>query len=390
MKLVKTMILGTSLLASLSYAAPEVSALPAETQINTDSIVSALNNIKYWGLMRFRNENFTAKDSDSSQYFNDIDYSLFLNSKVDKNLKWDVHVGSRSTSLGKSRDATLNKNVTMAVDLLQFKFTYTYDAIKVQAGQMTLQTPLTDNSPVNPETAVGAIGSYTSDHVEVSAGYFQDLYWAKYYNQYIGTDRFPSALAESQVYSLGLVVNYDALKVQTWGIKVEGVYDALLYAEVGVKYPNYALKLQGISSTLNNEYGGETGLYYAGEGKAKYKNIDARLGFSINDEEQGFYSLDGCDSSGLITQGDQLSLTIDNLADAKSVFGDVKVTMGKFNVRVGYAASTVGDDDITETYGHIGYNYKPNIRTRIAFSDISSENDDYANELVRYELIYRF
>ncbi len=386
MKLIKTMIIG-ALLASLTYAETKNNTESVGTKINKGSLTEALNDIKYWGVMRYKGENY--KNAYDKEQYNDVDYALFLSTTMGENLEWGLTIGSESESQANDKDFSTdrNKNVTMNIDMLQFHATYTHEAFKVQAGQMTLRTPLTDNSPINPETGVGVIGSYSTDNLKLSAGYFQDLEFAQYYHNLNGP---VTELSESAIYTLGAVLTYDDFKFQGWAIKAEDVYDSLLFAEAGVKYPNYELKLQGIHSTLDDDFGGESGIYYAGEAKAKYKNISGRIGFSVNDEDQSWYSLNGKDSSGLIEIGGEMKSSIDNEADTSSVFGDVMVTMGKFNVQGGYAKASMGPDDLTEYYGQVGYNFKPNIRTRILYSDIDSDNDELDIQLVRLEFLYRF
>ena len=384
MKLVKTMMISASLLASLSYAQTKVNPEPVVKTINAESLVAALNNIKYWGVMRYKGEHYEY-DTQQEQY-NDVDYSIFLNGNMAENLEWGLHIGSRSGSQAFDRNPATdgNKNVKMNIDMLQFHATYTNEAFKLQAGQMTLKTPLTDNSPINPETAVGAIGSYTTDNMRFQVGYFQDLEFAQHYNNEI------AELSTAAVYTLGLVLNYDAFNFQGWAIRAEGVYDQLLFAEVGIKDPSYALKLQGVNSTLNDDFGGETGTYYAGEAKGNYQNISARIGFSVNDEDQGLYSLDGKDSSGLIEIGGEMKSTLQNVADADSIFGDVTATMGKFSAKVGYAVASIGSEDLTEYYGHIGYNYNPKLLTKIYVSDIDSDNDKNDAQYIKLEALYFF
>ncbi len=387
MKLVKTMMISASLLASLSYAETKVNLEPIAKTINAESLAAALNDIKYWGVMRYKGENY--ENATQKEQYNDVDYSLFLRSNFGENLDWGLAIGSRSESQANDKDFSTdrNKNVKMNIDMLQFHATYTHEAFKVQAGQMTLRTPLTDNSPINPETGVGAIGSYTTDNLKISVGYFQDLEFAQYYH------KNPAPLTQlsvGSVYTLGAVLNYDAFKFQGWAIRTEGVYDALLFAEAGVKYPNYAVKFQGINSTLHDDFGGETGTSFYGEAKAKYENISGRVGFMVNDEEQGWNSLNGKDSSGLIEVGGEMKSSLDNVADSNSVFGDIGVKMGKFDARVGYASASIGSDDLTEYYGHIGFSPKSKVWTKIYVSDIDSDNDAHDIQLIRFQAMYKF
>ncbi len=64
--------------------------------------------------------------------------------------------------------------------------------------------------------------------------------------------------------------------------------------------------------------------------------------------------------------------------------------MGKFDARVGYASASIGSDDLTEYYGHIGFSPKSKVWTKIYVSDIDSDNDAHDIQLIRFQAMYKF
>lgn len=374
MKLVKSILLSTSLLVSASYA---------ETKINPKSVVAALNDVTYKGVFRYRNNNNNTKGATNKKSTTDIDFNINLSVPMSDDLKLVFGVGSQSNPNGDNR--TGNSVTKMNVDLLRSYFIYSQPNLKIKAGQMTLGLPISDNSPINPIIGNGAIVSYDFDKITLVGSHFLGAEHIKYYNM------MHTSIDESNISYLGVKTNYNAFKFNAYAVRAQNVFDSLYFVEGGVKFPYGSLLMQGINTKVDKSLGGKNGLYYAVEAKAKVEKFSARVGYTKNDKDQGLYSFAGKDSSGLIYSGGEMASAIDNVADAQSVYSDITVSMNKFHVKCGYAKGEIGSNELKEYYAQVGYNYKPNIRTRVYYSDLEDDNKSaITNELLRFEVLYKF
>lgn len=394
-------------LAKLSLAA--IVAAGALTTVNAQPLEEAIKGVDFSGFARYRFENREKNSkTDAASDLNNYDMKVKLVAPVTEDLKFT----SVFTVGGGDADSQYKVGgvKTKSADLGKMFFTYTNDALTVQAGRQAIGAPITDNG-YRGHKGTGVVGLYNLGSVTLAAAYYNTSNAMK---AYYDSDSKPGdgGLADkfdgNEISALAAIGSFGPVNAQLWGIQMVDAVDHLIFAQVdGTVFDGFSLKAQYINTKLDEtlrdilKTKDDTGNFYGIQADYAINSFAFSAGYTNNDEDQPIHAFATDANDDVIAGGYMLndSYTNNSLYGGDQYFVNGSYTYGKFGFMLGYAewnqqnvsGVTTKEEKLQETWGGISYAYSKNFNTYVKYSDVDADvSDALKQKFLRFEAKYSF
>jgi len=302
------------MLKKLSLAA--LIAMGSMSVASATPLTKAIENVNLGGFLRYRltrTDNGTTKKTEH-------EYKAVLKfvGAVDENLKYAFK------PVALHFDNSDAANVEKQFFIVEMNLKYSKDNYTVAAGEMMINTPLTDPTA---DHGTGVVGTYKTDAGTLIGAAFLD-----------------SNVGDENIYTVGFKGKTQGISYDLFYFNVEDTVDSELYAKVAVPAGPVTVLAQYVTQSPKN---GDTQSFAALAATGKFNNVNVTAAYS-NFGKDGSYVQLGSDDSGLIKAGEQI---------ADLVGGKTKKDKSKVNIKddnaIALKASanvsgyTVGGDFVT-------------------------------------------
>ncbi|MDR1007208.1 MAG: major outer membrane protein [Campylobacteraceae bacterium] len=204
-----------------------------------------------------------------------------------------------------------------------------------------------------------------------------------------------NAVGHENLYAVGAFGKAGPVDLQIWAASLEKIIDTTVYAQAAFAQAGFNVKAQvnylklGDTGVASFPVADDAGLFYGVEAGYKNDQFFVTAGYTKTDKDQPVYALDD-DNDGFIKFGQQLYYETTNIPDVATIFAKAGATFDKFGVELGYGlADFDGDDDASEIYGLVSYQFAPKFAVELYYSYLDIDND-YENSQIQLELKYAF
>jgi len=393
-------------LAKLSLAA--IMAVGALSTANAQPLEEAIKGVDVSGFARYRmNDRNVNSETDTNA--NDYDISVKLVAPVTEDLKFTAETtfsGDSDYKLGGSFDTDGNRisgTNRNSVDVDKMYFTYTKNALTVQAGRQALGTPVSDNG-YRGQKGTGVLAMYNFGTVTLAGAYFNtsDL-GTGYFGSKTDTTNIYNQMDSSEINALAAIASFGPVNAQIWGIRAVNTVDYLIFTQVDGSVANFTFTGQVIQTELDDTLVGATaddsGTFFGLKAEYAGSNFKIAAAFTENDEDQGVHGVATDANNDVISVGWRLA---DDFAavstNGGSTYGlDGSITFGQFGLMAGFAQwdqdtdAGNNEEELTEFFGGVSYKYSKNFNTYIKYSDVDADVDETLDQqYLRFEAKYTF
>ncbi|WP_024955312.1 major outer membrane protein [Sulfurospirillum arcachonense] len=384
-------------LAKLSLAA--IMAVGALSTANAQPLEEAIKGVDFSGFARYRFHDVERNDVNTKNN-NDYDIGVKLVAPVTEDLKFTTEITAGGSD--NESDYKVGGTARSHVDVDKMYFTYTKNALTVQAGRQALGTPVSDNG-YRGQKGTGVLAMYNFGTVTLAGAYFNTSDLGTGYFGSTKTPNIYNQMDNSEINALAAIASFGPVNAQIWGIRAVDAVDYLVFAQVDGSVANFTFTGQVIQTELDDTLVGtaeDSGTFYGLKAEYKGSNFKVAAVFTDNDEDQGVHAVATDANNDVIAAGWRLA---DN--DYKQVsstggqtYGlDGSITFGKIGLMAGFAEwdqdTNAGgnEEELTEIWGGVSYKYSKNFNTYIKYSDVDADNvDSLDQEYLRFEAKYTF
>jgi len=237
-------------------------------------LTKAIENVNLGGYLRYR----LTRTDDGTTKKTTHEYKAVLKfvGAVDENLKYAFK------PVGVHKDIT-GTNSEKQFKIVEMNLKYSKDNYTVAAGEMMINTPLTDPTA---DHGTGVVGTYKIN-----------------YGTLIGAAFVDSSVTDKNIYTVGFKGKTQGISYDLFYFNVEDTVDSELYAKVAVPAGPVTVSAQYVTQSPKT---GKTQSFAALAAAGKFNNINVTAAY-LNFGKDGSAVQLGNDDSGLIKAGEQIA-----------------------------------------------------------------------------------